>query len=87
MRWKERNNMIDNLYDKRTGKRVTIYAVAEDSNGYPKFLIREKNRWIWQSAKYYITEEENSLRKLQRKVAMKLDVVKTIKVKFYFYKH
>ena len=50
--------MIDNLYDKRTGKRVTIYAVAEDSNGYPKFLIREKNRWIWQSAKYYITEEE-----------------------------
>ena len=50
--------MIDNLYDKRTGKRVTIYAVAEDSNGYPKFLIREKNRWVWQSAKYYITEEE-----------------------------
>ena len=51
--------MIDNLYDKRTGKRVTIYAVAEDSNGYPKFLIREKNRWVWQSAKYYITEEES----------------------------
>ena len=50
--------MIENLYDKRTGKRVTIYAVGEDSNGYPKFLIREKNRWIWQSAKYYITEEE-----------------------------
>ena len=50
--------MIDNLYDKRTGKRVIIYAVAEDSNGYPKFLIREKNRWVWQSAKYYITEEE-----------------------------
>ena len=87
MRWKETNKMIDNLYDKRTGKRVIIYAVAEDSNGYPKFLIREKNRWIWQSAKYYITEEENSLRKLQRKVAMKLDVVKTIKVKFYLYKH
>ena len=50
--------MIENLYDKRTGKRVTIYAVAEDSNGYPKFLIREKNRWVWQSAKYYITEKE-----------------------------
>ena len=50
--------MIDNLYDKRTGKRVTIYAVGEDSSGYPKFLIREKNRWVWQSAKYYITEEE-----------------------------
>ena len=56
--------MIDNLYDKRIGKRVTIYAVGEDSNGYPKFLIREKNRWVWQSAKYYITEEENSLKKL-----------------------
>ena len=50
--------MIDNLYDKRTGKRVIIYAVGEGSSGYPKFLIREKNRWIWQSAKYYITEEE-----------------------------
>ena len=50
--------MIENLYDKRTGKRVTIYAVGEDSNGYPKFLIREKNRWVWQSAKHYITEEE-----------------------------
>ena len=50
--------MIENLYDKRNGERVTIYAVGEDSNGYPKFLIREKNRWVWQSAKYYITEEE-----------------------------
>ena len=58
--------MIENLYDKRTGKRVTIYAVGEDSNGYPKFLIREKNRWVWQSAKYYITEEENLLKKLQK---------------------
>ena len=56
--------MIDNLYDKRTGKRVTIYAVGEDSNGYPKFLIREKNRWVWQSEKHYITEEENSSKKL-----------------------
>ena len=56
--------MIDNLYDKRTGKRVTIYAVGEDSKGYPKFLNREKNRWVWQSAKHYITEEENSLKKL-----------------------
>ena len=50
--------MIENLYDKRNGKRVTIYAVGEDSSGYPKFLIREKNRWVWQSAKHYITEEE-----------------------------
>ena len=50
--------MIENLYDKRSGERVTIYAVGEDSSGYPKFLIREKNRWVWQSAKYYITEEE-----------------------------
>ena len=58
MRWRQKDIMIDNLYDKRTGKRVTIYAVGEDSNGYPKFLIREKNRWVWQSAKYYITEEE-----------------------------
>ena len=50
--------MIENLYDKRNGERVTIYAVGEASSGYPKFLISEKNRWVWQSAKYYITEEE-----------------------------
>ena len=50
--------MIENLYDKRSGERVTIYAVGEDSSGYPKFLIREKNKWVWQSAKYYITLEE-----------------------------
>ena len=50
--------MFKNLYDKRTGKRVKIYSVGEDKNGYPKFLIRNNNRWMWQSAKYYITLEE-----------------------------
>lgn len=46
------------LYDKRTGKLTKIYSVQEDSHGYPKFLIRENHRWLWQSAKHYITEKE-----------------------------
>ena len=46
------------LYDKRTGKLTKIYSVQEDNHGYPKFLIRDSNKWLWQSAKHYITEKE-----------------------------
>lgn len=48
------------VYDKETLKKVTIYAVGEDNHGYPKFLIRKDNRWIWRSAKHFITEEEKN---------------------------
>ena len=46
------------LFDKRTGDVVKIYAASEDSHGYPKFLIRKNNQWVWDSAKHYITEKE-----------------------------
>lgn len=46
------------LYDKRTGKKELVYAVLDDSHGYPKFLIRDKNKWIYKSAKHFITKEE-----------------------------
>lgn len=32
---------------------VKVYGVTDDSNGYPKFLVRENNQWKWRSAKYY----------------------------------
>lgn len=46
------------VYDKYTGKREYVYAVLEDSNGYPKFLVRRDNKWIYRSAKHYITRVE-----------------------------
>ena len=52
----ERREMMI-LYDKLNSNPETIYAVLDDSNGYPKFLIRKGNQWIWRSAKHYITEE------------------------------
>lgn len=39
--------------DKKEYVNVNVYGVTDDSNGYPKFLIRDKNQWIWRSAKYF----------------------------------
>lgn len=33
---------------------IKVYGVAEDSNGYPKFLVRDDTQWRWRSAKHYI---------------------------------
>jgi|GEM_PF-6369580 len=46
------------VYNKETLEKVKVYSVGEDSCGYPKFLIRKDNQWIWRSAKHFITEEE-----------------------------
>ena len=35
------------------GRRVEVYAVRNDKNGYPQFLVYENNQWHWRSAKYY----------------------------------
>lgn len=32
---------------------VTAYAVRNDKNGYPQFLIYESNQWKWVSAKNF----------------------------------
>jgi hypothetical protein len=49
------------LYDKHTGRKEIIYAVLDDDNGYPKFLIRNGNQWIYRSAKHYITKDERGI--------------------------
>lgn len=46
------------LYNKKENKKEWIYAIEDDSNGYPKFLIRRNSQWVWNSAKHYIPLEE-----------------------------
>ena len=36
-----------------TSKLVKVYAVRDDKNGYPQFLIYENGEWKYRSAKYY----------------------------------
>ena len=44
-------------YDENLGvncsKHVKVYAVRDDKNGYPQFLIYENGEWKYRSAKYY----------------------------------
>lgn len=44
-------------YDENLGvncsKYVKVYAVRDDKNGYPQFLIYENGEWKYRSAKYY----------------------------------
>lgn len=35
---------------------VEVYAVRDDKNGYPHFLIYENGEWKYKSAKYFTTE-------------------------------
>lgn len=37
-------------------KWVEVYAVRDDRNGYPHFLIYENGEWKYKSAKYFTTE-------------------------------
>lgn len=45
------------VFDKKTHLDVPVYNVR-DSKGYPMFLVRHDNQWVYRSAKYYITVEE-----------------------------
>jgi len=45
-KWDE--NLMDYLANK-----VEVYAVRDDKNGYPHFLICEDGEWKYRSAKYY----------------------------------
>jgi hypothetical protein len=47
------------LFDKLTGERITIFGVMNDDHGYPKFLIRKNNQWLYRSAKHFLTYEES----------------------------
>lgn len=35
---------------------IDVYAVRDDKNGYPQFLIYENNEWRYVSAKYFKNE-------------------------------
>lgn len=35
-----------------------IYGIKSDKCGYPEFLVRKDNQWLWRSAKHFIPEEE-----------------------------
>ena len=45
------------VFDKKTHSDVAVYNVR-DSKGYPFFLVRHNNQWMYRSAKHYITSEE-----------------------------
>jgi len=47
------------VYENRTEIYENVYAVLDDANGYPKFLIRRDGKWIWRSAKHYIPVDES----------------------------
>lgn len=46
-----------NVINRQTKHIAKVYGIEDDSNGYPKFLIREREQWIWKSAKYFIPIE------------------------------
>ena len=37
--------------------KVKVYAIRNDKNGYPHFLIYEDNQWKWKSAKHFTPED------------------------------
>lgn len=43
----------DEYVHARRPKSVEVYAVRDDKNGYPHFLICENGEWKYRSAKYY----------------------------------
>lgn len=52
----ERNSITYNkLNEDYEAKRVNVYNVRDNKNGYPLFLIFD-NGWKWRSAKHYIPE-------------------------------
>lgn len=63
-------NLKSDLYikDKDTGKVYAVYSIRNDKNGYPHFLIYDREQWLWRSAKYYAplrTDVEAALNKLK----------------------
>ncbi|HKM02171.1 MAG TPA: hypothetical protein VJ083_08990 [Sedimentibacter sp.] len=45
------------VFDKKTHLDIAVYNV-KDSKGYPHFLVRHNNQWVYKNAKHYITSEE-----------------------------
>lgn len=45
--------MIFQVIEKSTNKVFNVYAVKNDKNEFPQFLIHDGRAWKWQSAKLY----------------------------------
>ena len=37
---------------------VEVYAVRNDKNGYPQFLIYKNGQWMYKSAKHFVAEKK-----------------------------
>lgn len=47
------NSISEDVIDCRNGKNYKIWAIRNDSTGFPHFLIYDENQWKWQSAKHF----------------------------------
>lgn len=56
--FREEKSCLLIMYNKKTGRPEPIYAIQKDNHGYPLFLIRRENKWVYRSAKHFITREE-----------------------------
>lgn len=56
---KNKCNGYDLTEKKDIPKYVKVYAVRDDKNGYPQFLVYENGEWKYRSAKYYCEAEED----------------------------
>ena len=56
---KDANSGYDWLEKKEIPKFVKVYAVRDDKNGYPQFLVYDGGDWKYRSAKYYCEVEED----------------------------
>jgi hypothetical protein len=54
----ERSETMFIVFDKETHLDVAVYNVRDDLAGYPLFLVRYNNQWVYRSAKHYITADE-----------------------------
>ena len=68
------------VYNKMTLTKYKVYSTRDDKNGYPHFLIRNNNQWLWKSAKDFITQEEYCYRKEQENESNKEEWIKCPKV-------
>ena len=42
------------VVDKRDNKRYMVYAVRDNKNGFPHFLIYRNNQWEYSCAKHFV---------------------------------
>lgn len=46
-------NYLFMVFDKEKQKIYKVYAIRDDSKGYPHFLIYDNSQWLYVSAKHF----------------------------------